>query len=538
LFTYYSRPYEQPFTNNFPRADIYELISPDILHQLIKGVFKDHLVTWVNEYLVVTHGKSRANEILDDIDRRIAVVPLFSGVRRFPEGRGFKQWTGDDSKALMKVYLPAIRGHVPSDMVRAVRAFLEFCYISRRDIQDSKSLAELQDALVRFHRYRVVFRESGVRARGFNLPRQHSLVHYYALIRAFGAPNGVCSSITESKHIKAVKEPWRRSNRREPLEQMLVTIQRLDKLAASRAIFTNRGMLKGTCLSDKMYKLGLTDAVQVDDVAGVATDNRRHTAYPAQEDDDKDDDDDDNDHEIITGPMYFAKVELAKKLQRRIDPSALAGEIDQMDFLVLIRRFLHEQLQSGSNSGSLLSSSSSDMSLDDLPEFYGRVALYNSAIAKFYAPSDLSGVGGMRSERIRAVESWKNGPPRYDCIFSNTKSAAEGMRGLDVGRVRLFFSLEYDGKTYPCALIQWFLQIDDKPNEDTGMWIVKPYVNESGSPIRHVIHLDSIIRAAHLIGVYEGRHLPSGLTFDHSLDAFDLYYVNKYIDHHAFEIAY
>jgi Plavaka transposase len=60
----------QPFTNDFPRADIHELLSPDILHQVIKGTFKDHLVTWVEEYLVITHGKSRANEILDDIDRR------------------------------------------------------------------------------------------------------------------------------------------------------------------------------------------------------------------------------------------------------------------------------------------------------------------------------------------------------------------------------------------------------------------------------------------------------------------------------------
>jgi hypothetical protein len=33
----------------------------------------------------------------------IAAVPAFPGLRRFPEGRGFKQWTGDDSKALMKV---------------------------------------------------------------------------------------------------------------------------------------------------------------------------------------------------------------------------------------------------------------------------------------------------------------------------------------------------------------------------------------------------------------------------------------------------
>ena len=35
----------------------------------------------------------------------IALAPPFAGLRRFPEGRGFKQWTGDDSKALMKVCL-------------------------------------------------------------------------------------------------------------------------------------------------------------------------------------------------------------------------------------------------------------------------------------------------------------------------------------------------------------------------------------------------------------------------------------------------
>jgi len=40
------------------------------LHQLIKGTFKDHLVTWVGEYLAIEHGQARANEIMDDIDRR------------------------------------------------------------------------------------------------------------------------------------------------------------------------------------------------------------------------------------------------------------------------------------------------------------------------------------------------------------------------------------------------------------------------------------------------------------------------------------
>jgi hypothetical protein len=34
---------------------------------------------------------------------RIALAPPFPGLRRFKQGRNFNQWTGDDSKALMKV---------------------------------------------------------------------------------------------------------------------------------------------------------------------------------------------------------------------------------------------------------------------------------------------------------------------------------------------------------------------------------------------------------------------------------------------------
>ncbi|KAJ7195095.1 hypothetical protein GGX14DRAFT_321206, partial [Mycena pura] len=95
---------KQPFTHGFPRADIHELLSSDLLHQVIKGTFKDHIVTWINEYLVLEHGEKRALEIIQDIDRsRLSAVPEFPGLRRFPDGRDFHQWTGDDSKALMKV---------------------------------------------------------------------------------------------------------------------------------------------------------------------------------------------------------------------------------------------------------------------------------------------------------------------------------------------------------------------------------------------------------------------------------------------------
>lgn len=44
-----------------------------------------------------------ASSLITLCDSRISAVSPFPGLRRFPDGRDFKQWTGDDSKALMKV---------------------------------------------------------------------------------------------------------------------------------------------------------------------------------------------------------------------------------------------------------------------------------------------------------------------------------------------------------------------------------------------------------------------------------------------------
>ena len=127
---------------------------------------------------------------------------------------------------------------MPDDIIRTFRAFLEFCYLVRHDMHTEHSVAQVQDALICFHRYWVIFESTGVRPDGFSLLWQHSLVHYPKLIRMFGAPNRLCSSMTKAKHIKAVKEPWRRSSRYEPLGQMLLTNQRLDKLAAAGLPFS------------------------------------------------------------------------------------------------------------------------------------------------------------------------------------------------------------------------------------------------------------------------------------------------------------
>ncbi|KAK0447487.1 uncharacterized protein EV420DRAFT_1622437 [Desarmillaria tabescens] len=57
-----------PFTHGFPCTDIHELLSSDLLHQVIKGTFKDHLVMWIEEYIVQENDKKDATRILADID--------------------------------------------------------------------------------------------------------------------------------------------------------------------------------------------------------------------------------------------------------------------------------------------------------------------------------------------------------------------------------------------------------------------------------------------------------------------------------------
>lgn len=59
------------FTSYFPRADIHERLTPNVLHQLVKGTFKDHVVAWVEDYIRATaDSEADAKRVLDAIDRR------------------------------------------------------------------------------------------------------------------------------------------------------------------------------------------------------------------------------------------------------------------------------------------------------------------------------------------------------------------------------------------------------------------------------------------------------------------------------------
>jgi len=200
----------------------------------------------------------------------------------------------------------------------------------------------------------------------------------------------------------------------------------------------------------------------------------------------------------------------------------------------MVRRFLYQQLNPDS------STSDSESRPDEYLNCHGdmMIKIYYSAVATFRAPSDPSGVTGMHREHIRATPSWRNAP-RFDCVLVSVDPDLQGMIGLEVARIQAFFSFVHEQRRYQCALIHWFSRIGTGPDADTGMWLVEPDY-EDGEPNLAIIHVDTIFRAAHLLPAHRSnqfvaRHV---ITMHNSLDRYDQFYVNRFVDYHAFEVLF
>ncbi len=76
--------------------------------------------------------------------------------------------------------------------------------------------------------------------------------------------------------------------------------------------------------------------------------------------------------------------------------------------------------------------------------------------------------------------------------------------------------------------------MDAEPDDVTGMWVVRPE-RADGVRIKTIIPLNSIARACHLMAVLGPHHLPPWFHYSDTLDAFNAYYVNHYVDYHAHE---
>ncbi|TBU36435.1 hypothetical protein BD309DRAFT_878371, partial [Dichomitus squalens] len=110
----------EPFWDGLPHCNIFAALTPDIFHQLHKGLFKDHLVSWVTKSI---------EDGADEIDHRYMAVARHPELRHFKKGISLVcQWTGTEYKNMEKVFLGVIAGSADERVTRTVRAVLDFIY--------------------------------------------------------------------------------------------------------------------------------------------------------------------------------------------------------------------------------------------------------------------------------------------------------------------------------------------------------------------------------------------------------------------------
>ncbi|QRV86859.1 hypothetical protein RhiJN_14877 [Ceratobasidium sp. AG-Ba] len=215
----------KPFWVDLPNVNFPSCITPDILHQLHKGVFKDYVAEWTEGIL----GEVELNE-------RFMAMPEAKDLRHFKRGiTVVSQWTGRETKEMVKQYLPIIAEDpsIPDDFVKMVRSLLDFLFLAERARLSEHEVHEMEEALRTFHSLKQIL----VRLKLMldvdkfdHIPKFHMLSHYACSIRELGTPDGFNTESPEHLHIIYAKRGWLMSNRREAIWQIVRYVRRLEAI--------------------------------------------------------------------------------------------------------------------------------------------------------------------------------------------------------------------------------------------------------------------------------------------------------------------
>lgn len=260
-----------PYWTEHPWAAGPASIVPDLLHQLWKGVYLEHLRIWWTRIL--------GTRVMD---ARYIGLPRYAGQQHFSLGlSALTQWQGNEAHATAGLFLAVVAGSRMRDAVRAARCIMDFLYRARMPQLDEGDLAARDADLQEFHQVKQIFVTEGAHTSkyGFNnIAKLHVIRHYSHITREMGTPDGFTTETPERLHKDYTKASYNRSNGVVPEPQMLTHLQRQEAWQLLRAEYERQGLVekrerRGRPEEEPIDDESVSDEESLDDNESIGVDN-------------------------------------------------------------------------------------------------------------------------------------------------------------------------------------------------------------------------------------------------------------------------